>query len=452
MKALAIALAFFSLTNAIFGQGAIYLDNSQSPNGLALNAPSNYYSGTFGLEVWELNGTNVPANMNAASPFAAYTNLVADGFTLETVLSNQVTASPGVFQLGQVTLPDVNPPGSTVTLALVAWTGAAPDYSNAVAQNASLGVVAFTNPTAATNAPPPYLSDWSNQDLVMLSFTNYTLVLKPGWNLIANQLDNPNGNFLSNILLSNVSPALPDGSQVFKFINNSTSTFPWAVASYNQMLFTWIPNNVNLNPGEGAFVFNPSPSPVSNTFSGLRLLPRSTPYPFTFNNLFYLLSDQACEPSTYNLIVGAPPTLGSEVVQWTGTTNGQFIPYYMEHFYAKNKSTGATNWAGPPPALAIGESAWVSPSQFQYSSGPPPAPSTVSVVATNGFATVSWNVVPLPFGASYWFPESHFFLESSPDFITWTILSNAASPWSIDLSTNAAPQLFFRVIQQPYGP
>jgi hypothetical protein len=277
--------------------------------------------------------------------------------------------------------------------------------------------------------------------------------MKPGWNLIANQLDNPNGNWLGNILLSNASPALPDGSQVFKFINNSPSAFPWAVASYHQALSTWIPNNIDLNPGEGAFVFNPSPSPFSNTFSGLKLLPRSTAYPFTSNHLFYLLSDQACEPSTYDLIVGAPPSLFSEVVQWTWTTNLSSIPNYLSYFYAKNKSSGATNWndTGPPPALGIGESAWVSPPE-QYYIAPPPAPSTLSVVATNGIATVSWNVLPLPLTAPGWWPASHFFLESSPDLMNWNILSNATSPWSIDLSSNAAPQLFFRVLQQPYGP
>ena len=448
MKFVFIIAGVLFVAKAALGQGAIYLDNSQSANGLALNAPSNYYSGTFGLEVWELNSANVPTNINVASPFAAYTNLIADGFILETAFTNQTTASPGVFQLGQVTLPHVNPPGSTVTLALVAWAGTAPDYSNAVAQSASLGVVGFANPTSLTNGTAPYLTGWSNQDLVMLSFTNYTLIINPGWTMIANQLENPNGNSLDTIILNNVSPALPDGTQIFKFINNSPSAFPWATASYNKKLSMWIPNNISLNPGEGAFLFNPSGSPFSISFTGLGLLPRSTPYTFTSGHLFYLLSDQACEPSSYDLMMGVPPDEGSIVDQLRGTN-------YQQSIYFRNKTSGTTNWVPVAPALAIGESAWVLPRESsQYLSPAPPAPVVLSVALTNGVAAVLWNTVPLPSegsGLAEWFPQEDFFLESSPDLGNWTVISNATSPWTIDLSTNASPQLFFRILEQPYN-
>ena len=58
-----------------FAQGAVAVDNSLTPYGIAVNAAGNYYSGTFGLEVWELNGTVVPAEVNSATNVLAYNQL-----------------------------------------------------------------------------------------------------------------------------------------------------------------------------------------------------------------------------------------------------------------------------------------------------------------------------------------------------------------------------------------
>src|SRR5581483_3541211 len=65
-----------------------------------------------------------------------------------------------------------------------------------------------------------------------LSFAQTTVqsisvVMQPGWNLIANPLNATNGNALDNILRTNVSPALPDGCQFFKYLNDVTNGSPW---------------------------------------------------------------------------------------------------------------------------------------------------------------------------------------------------------------------------------
>jgi hypothetical protein len=160
---------------AAFAQGSVRFDNSHSAGRLAFVAPGNPYGGVFGLEVWELNATTVPANINGLFPTIAYSNLVADGFKLERTFANQNNAAtPGLVALGELDMFDVSPPGSTAVLALVAWTGAARDFwsflNNPIAP-ACAGVLAFVNPTAdfsALPAPdPPYLTGW-NSDLVMV--------------------------------------------------------------------------------------------------------------------------------------------------------------------------------------------------------------------------------------------------------------------------------------------
>ena len=107
------------------------LDNAEASYGITLLKAGNYYSATFGLELWVLNGTNVPASINSANPLAAYAELAVDGFELEGSWNGQ-TMSDGTFGFGEVDLPDVQPPGSDVVLALAAWTGGAANWATAV--------------------------------------------------------------------------------------------------------------------------------------------------------------------------------------------------------------------------------------------------------------------------------------------------------------------------------
>ena len=146
------------------GQGLIALDNAANDNGVLLigtyGSPS-YYTGPFGMEVWELNAA-APPNLSpyGGYPYADYANMEHDGFSHEATFANQQMTLAGTFTLGAVLLPDVAPKGSSVVLALVVWTGSAPNWLAAEQECCSGathgGVLAFENPTTAptTSGPP----------------------------------------------------------------------------------------------------------------------------------------------------------------------------------------------------------------------------------------------------------------------------------------------------------
>jgi len=164
-----------------FAQGSVLIDNSTVGGGLSISATTstagngNYYSGSYGFQVWELNGSTIPTAINSnANPndnnIAAYAALTTFGFTLEKSYTNKVitAGNAGVFSLGELDMANVTPAASSVVLALVAWTG--PGTSFLTATNA--GVFAFVNPTTDyTQLPvgtPKNLTGWTGaNDLVM---------------------------------------------------------------------------------------------------------------------------------------------------------------------------------------------------------------------------------------------------------------------------------------------
>jgi hypothetical protein len=181
MKRLTLTgIAALAFALGALAQGSINLDNSSGINyGVAIGAAGNYYTGTYGMEVWELSGaTSVPAGIDlppAGSPALAYDDMVADGFKKEATFANQAMTIPGTFSLGEVTLADVTPAGSTVVLGLAVWNTSAPSWAamlSGAGANATGGVIAFVNPTAyASSGPPPppaNLTGWNSVgDLVM---------------------------------------------------------------------------------------------------------------------------------------------------------------------------------------------------------------------------------------------------------------------------------------------
>src|SRR5215831_11089842 len=75
-------------------------------------------------------------------------------------------------------------------------------------------------------------------------FQSYTITNFPGWNLIANQLDNTNGNNINNVI-----PDAPPGSVLYKF-NRTLGGFDAEV--FDDIDLIWEPGTTSLNPGEGA--------------------------------------------------------------------------------------------------------------------------------------------------------------------------------------------------------
>jgi len=179
-KLLLTGAALLALTCGVFAQGWFQLDNSAATfaNGVAVDTPGNYYSGTYGLEVWEANNTTSAAAINTAAALSglnAYGMLASSGFTLEQTVFNQNMTVAGAFQLGVIKMADVSPAGSTVTIALAAWNTSDASWSamlGNVTAATRAGVLAFSQPTTSWLASPPGLppaTAWGvSQDLVML--------------------------------------------------------------------------------------------------------------------------------------------------------------------------------------------------------------------------------------------------------------------------------------------
>jgi len=176
-----IATVAFAL--GALAQGYISLNDGNTSFGVADLHAGSYYSGTYGMEVWELAGSSVPAGINTASSgVAAYGLLSKDGFKLETTFANQ-TMSSGTFSLGaSVLLPDA-PAGASAIVALAVWNNSAASWAAMLAGAGAsthagvLGMVTATTPVATPQGPGVDLSTgWTaaGQDLVM------TAVPEPG--------------------------------------------------------------------------------------------------------------------------------------------------------------------------------------------------------------------------------------------------------------------------------
>jgi hypothetical protein len=88
MKKLVLtAMAMLGLTLAAFGQSYISIDNTIDPvGGIAIDTIGNYYTGTYGLEIWAKTGA-IGDNINSfngqpGGAVIAYANLATDGYLL----------------------------------------------------------------------------------------------------------------------------------------------------------------------------------------------------------------------------------------------------------------------------------------------------------------------------------------------------------------------------------
>ena len=170
-------MATFSLSPCALAQGAAFgLYDTFIMPGLAVNSPGSYYSGTFGMEVWELNGASIPAGINLpaapGSGVLGYNAMVAAGFAKELTFADQTTPGAGDFDFGLVVMPGV-PAGGTVVVALAAWNTADPNWSGMLVnanQATRAGILAFDQPTGVypfPGNPIVYPSLAMSQDLVL---------------------------------------------------------------------------------------------------------------------------------------------------------------------------------------------------------------------------------------------------------------------------------------------
>jgi RHS repeat-associated protein len=212
----------------------------------------------------------------------------------------------------------------------------------------------------------------------------YAVTLQKGYTPIANQLDyagpNAGGNSLNNIM-----PAVPDGSGLYKF-DNSHGT--WVQAFYNASSGSWTPNNVTLNPGEGAFF--QSPAAFQLTLAGRPHVP-VLPVAISTGS-WGLLSRQTNDVGTYANIVGTPPLDGARIFRGSPPT------YSSSVFVVSNGWHDAI--LGTPqgtngPSIPVGQAAWFANSSAAPAQ-PPALPNAELLLSiqrlTNGWV-LEWNSV-----------------------------------------------------------
>lgn len=181
----AAALAALGVALGAFAQGSVALDNSLSSGRLCVATTFPYapgdahepYGGPYGLAVYELNSATFDPNQVNNRLFQGPGELGVVGFTLVATFAGlDNTTTPGIINLGELDMPQVNPKGSTVALGLVAW-GSSESFDQYFGAGGGglpflgpLGGVVFINQTADYTAlpkpNPPALSGWSD-DLVM---------------------------------------------------------------------------------------------------------------------------------------------------------------------------------------------------------------------------------------------------------------------------------------------
>jgi hypothetical protein len=259
----------------------------------------------------------------------------------------------------------------------------------------------YTNITGLTPTPGAQFATWNGASYVTNLFTNgtwtlgepslpvgqaaqifipgattasYAIAIQAGLNLIANQLDN-GSNTLDEVL-----PSVPDGSVLYKY-NNSGGN--WSSAYYSAASASWLPSGASFfesptnfkftfSPGEAAFF--QAPTNFTLTFTGVPhvpALPVSIP-----SGALYLLSRQTNDVGDYTNIVGLPPTDGTTVYEWTGSSYSTFT-------YAE----GA--WSPSAPSTAVGQGVWISPGG---STVPPPVPTSYTVAIQAGLNLIANQV------------------------------------------------------------
>ena len=163
------------------------------------------------------------------------------------------------------------------------------------------------------------------------------LDLKDGINLVANQLDNGNGNTVADIL-----DGVPGGTIVYKFQADGS----YAINTYDADFTEWTDPTMTLDPGVGFWVS----VPTSTTVTLVGEVPQGTlvnPIKAGLNLVSSIV------PQAGKLVADlAYPVAGGDVVyQWDATHSAYVISSYDADF---------GEWSPSEPAIAVGEGFWVS--------------------------------------------------------------------------------------------
>ena len=196
----------------------------------------------------------------------------------------------------------------------------------------------------------------------IVGYVNIDLVGQGKYTLVANPLDNGNGNQLTNLLAT-----LPAGSKVLTWNGSGYNQYANVGGNWNGGL-----NNTALNPGSGFFVANgkvtggPYPD-ITNTFVGsvavlsggsaTNAIPllyslQGSPIPLAGS-----LALSGTSTGDTNFACGANLTAGSRILTWNPTTqgynqytkaggiwNGTAPVNVGDGFFLYNKNGPVTNW------------------------------------------------------------------------------------------------------------
>jgi hypothetical protein len=166
-----------------------------------------------------------------------------------------------------------------------------------------------------------------------VGYVNVTLV--PGFNMVANPLDAGAG--LNTV--PNLFSAMPNGSYVYKF-DSSAGGYITGAKAFGR--WNASATNINLIPGEGAFVKNPTATNIIITFVG-EVAQGSLTNPLPSG--YALVSSQVPQEDTVDAL-GYPKANGDKLYLWD-----QALQTYRTFSYAFGK------WSLPAgvPTVKVGE-------------------------------------------------------------------------------------------------
>jgi hypothetical protein len=167
----------------------------------------------------------------------------------------------------------------------------------------------------------------------------------PGTNsLIANQFEAAAGNTLNGLFDPMADGTiLPTGAQIMKWNATAYDTYTWNGTSWGGG------GSVTMNPGEAAFLVNPTAEPITVTFAGLveeGSLSLSIP-----NGQYSLISSMLPKAGGVQTTLNYAPHNNDQILIW-GDGN------YISHKYA----SGTGLWSGQEPLLQVGEGLFLNPS------------------------------------------------------------------------------------------
>ena len=195
--------------------------------------------------------------------------------------------------------------------------------------------------TAAGAATSLAQAVYSQNIVGYINVTNY-----PGYNLIANQLNN--GATTPNKVVDLI-PTPPEGTFVFKF---SPATGGYTTIDFADGAWEGDDLNLQANPGEGIFVKNATANPFTVTFLGEVQLTSSVALVSGYSIVSSVVPSAGPLSGAPPAGLNFPTAEGDFVYQFNRATGG-----YIVNDFADGAWEGDGN--GAPPQIAVGEAFFV---------------------------------------------------------------------------------------------